>query len=71
MLKAGQNVMLRLKKNQVGQEGVQTQFQNQRNFNLKFQTLSEAYALKVYQAPSYSILVTTNEKIMQVIVRPM
>ena len=40
MLKARQNVMLRyLKKKQVGQEGVQIQFQNQRNFNLKFQTL--------------------------------
>ena len=51
--------------------GVQTQIQNQRKFNSKFQTLSEAYALKVYQAPSYSMLVTTNEKIMQVIVRPM
>ena len=34
MLKAGQNVMLRcLKKKQVGQEGVRTQFQNQQNFN--------------------------------------
>ena len=64
--------MLRyFKKKQVGQEGVQIQVQNQRNFNLKFRTLSEAYALKIYPALSFAILVTTNEKIMQVIVRPM
>ena len=46
--------------------GVRTQFQNQWNFSLKFQTLWEAYALKVYPATILATLVTTDEKTMQV-----
>ena len=37
----------------------------------KFQALSEAYAMKLYPAPIFAIVMTTDEKIMQVIVRPM
>ena len=68
ILKAGRNVVLLYsKKKQVVLEGVQAQFQNQRKCNLKFQTLSEAHELNVYQAPIFVILVTIFEKTMQVL----